>query len=200
MRILITGGKGTIGKKVDDFLSKKHEIIIGGRNSGDVVVDIAKNESIERMFESVGEIDAVVCIVGEAEWAPFDSMNEDDFHIGMRSKLMGQVNLVRVGRNFLNAGGSFTLTTGILADYPELQTTSAAMANGGIHSFVIAVSAELSNGIRINVMSPSLVEDSAEKYGAYFPGHSPVYLEKVIDGYDKCIEGSATGEIIRIYG
>ncbi len=74
------------------------------------------------------------------------------------------------------------------------------MVNGGILSFVIAGSAELSNGIRINVVSPGLVEDSAEKYGAYFPGHTPVSTEKVIDGYDKCIEGSATGEIIRIYG
>jgi NAD(P)-dependent dehydrogenase (short-subunit alcohol dehydrogenase family) len=199
MRILIIGGKGTIGKRVYDFLSKKHDIIIGARNSGDVVVDIAKSDSIERMFESVGEIDAVACIAGEAKWAPFDSMSEDDFHIGVRSKLMGQVNLVRVGRNFLNAGGSFTLTTGILADHPVLQTTSAAMVNGAIHSFVKAVAAELTNGIRINVVSPGLVEDSAAKYGAYFPGHTPVSMEKVIDGYIKSIEGSGTGEIIRIY-
>jgi NAD(P)-dependent dehydrogenase (short-subunit alcohol dehydrogenase family) len=199
MRILIIGGKGTIGKKVGDFLSKKHEIIIGGRNSGDVVVDIAKSDSIVSMFESVGEIDAVVCIAGEAKWAPFESMSEEDFHIGLRSKLMGQVNLVRVGRNFLNAGGSFTLTTGILADFPVLQTSSAALVNGGIHGFVKAVSLELSNRIRINVVSPGLVEDSAEKYGAYFPGQIPVPMADVIDGYVRSVEGTETGEIIRIY-
>ncbi len=78
-------------------------------------MDIPKSDSIERMFESVGEIDAVVCIAGEAEWAPFDSMNEDDFHIAVRSKLMGQVNLVRVD-GISNAGGSFTLPRD-LADF-----------------------------------------------------------------------------------
>ena len=43
--------------------------------------------------------------------------------------MMGQVNLVRLGRKFLNDGGSITLTTGILADEPVDMTTSAAMVN-----------------------------------------------------------------------
>lgn len=199
MRILIIGGNGTIGKRVGDFLSKKHEIIVGGRNSGDVIVDIANSDSIKTMYESVGNTDAVVCIAGEAKWAAFDSMSEEDFYIGLKSKLMGQVNLVRIGQNYVNAGGSFTLTTGILADFPVLQTTSAAMVNGGIHSFVKAVSLELREGFRINVVSPGLVEDSAEKYGAYFPGSTPVTMKKVVEGYRRSVEGSATGEIIRIY-
>ena len=199
MKILLIGGNGTIGKKVTDFLSKKHKIVIGGRNSGDVVVNIADCDSIEAMFESVGKIDAVVCIAGEAKWAPFDSMSEDDFQIGLRSKLMGQVNLVRIGQNHVDPGGSITLTTGILAEHPVLQTTSAAMVNGGIHGFVKAVSLELKKDLRINVVSPGLVEDSAEKYGVYFPGHTPVPMQKVIDGYVKSVEGKTTGEIIRIY-
>ena len=199
MKILIIGGKGTIGKKVSDHFSKKHEIMIGGRNSGDIIVDIADSKSIEEMFESVGNIDALVCIAGEAKWADFDSMTEEDFYIGLKSKLMGQVNLVRIGQNYLNAGGSFTLTTGILADHPVALTTSAAMVNGGIHSFVKAVSLELKNGIRINVVSPGLVEDAIDKYEAYFPGHNPIPMNKVINGYVKSVEGKGTGEIIRMY-
>ncbi len=96
MKILIIGGKGTIGKKVSDHFSKKNEIIIGGRKSGDVIVDITDSSSIEAMFESIGNIDAVVCIAGEAKWAAFESMTEEDFYIGLKSKLMGQVNLVRM--------------------------------------------------------------------------------------------------------
>jgi NAD(P)-dependent dehydrogenase (short-subunit alcohol dehydrogenase family) len=199
MKILIIGGKGTIGKKVSDHFSKKHEIMIGGRNSGDIIVDIADSKSIEEMFESVGNIDALVCIAGEAKWADFDSMTEEDFYIGLKSKLMGQVNLVRIGQNYLSAGGSFTLTTGILADHPVVLTTSAAMVNGGIHSFVKAVSLELKNGIRINVVSPGLVEDAIDKYEAYFPGHNPIPMNKVINGYVKSVEGKGTGEIIRMY-
>ena len=199
MRILIIGGKGTIGKKVNDHLSKKHEIMIGGRNSGDIIVDIANSKSIEAMFESVENIDAVVCIAGEAKWAPFDSMTEEDFYIGLKSKLMGQVNLVRIGQNYLNDGGSFTLTTGILADHPVILTTSAAMVNGGIHSFVKAAALELRNEMRINVVSSGLVEDAVDKYEAYFPGHNPIPMHKVINGYVKSVEGKGTGEIIKMY-
>jgi NAD(P)-dependent dehydrogenase (short-subunit alcohol dehydrogenase family) len=199
MKIIIIGGNGTIGRKVSNHFSKKHEIMIGGRNSGDVKLDIADSKSIEAMFESVGNIDAVVCIAGEAKWAAFDSMVEEDFYIGLKSKLMGQVNLVRIGQNYLNAGGSFTLTTGILADHPVMLTTSPAMVNGAIHSFVKAASLELGNGIRINVVSSGLVEDAIEKYEAYFPGHNPIPMKKVINGYVKSVEGKGTGEIIRMY-
>ena len=199
MKILIIGGNGTIGKKVSAHFAKKHEIIIGGRTSGDIIVDMADCKSIEAMFESVGQVDAIVCIAGEAKWAAFDSMTEEDFYIGLKSKLMGQVNLVRIGQKYLKAGGSFTLTTGILADHPVDLTTSPAMVNGAIHSFVKAATLELTNGIRINVVSSGLVEDAIDKYEAYFPGHNPIPMHKVINGYVKSVEGKDNGEIIRMY-
>ena len=199
MKLLIIGGKGTIGKKVTSHFAKKHEILIAGRTSSDVTVDIADSMSIKAMFESVGRIDAILCIAGEAKWAPFDSLTEDDYYIGLKSKLMGQVNLVRIGQDYLNTGGSFTLSTGILADYPVVMTTSAAMVNGGIHSFVKATALELKNEHRINVVSSGLVEDAVEKYEAYFPGHNPIPMKKVINGYVRSVEGKGTGEIIRIY-
>ncbi len=199
MKILIIGGKGTIGKKVSVHLSKKHDIIIAGRSSGDVAVDIADSGSIKAMYGALGSIDAIVCIAGEAKWAAFDSLTEEDFYIGLRSKLMGQVNLVRIGQDYLNRGGSFTLTTGILADYPVVMTTSPAMVNGAIHSFVKAASLELKNEIRINVVSSGLVEDAVEKYEAYFPGHNPIPMKKVINGYVRSIEGKRTGEVITMY-
>jgi NAD(P)-dependent dehydrogenase (short-subunit alcohol dehydrogenase family) len=199
MKLLAIGGNGTIGKKVVAHFSKAHEIIIAGRTSGDVTVDIADSGSIKAMFESVGIMDAILCIAGEAKWAPFDSLTEDDYYIGLRSKLMGQVNLVRIGQDYLNTGGSFTLTTGILADYPVVMTTSAAMVNGGIHSFVKAAALELKNELRINVVSSELVEDAVKKYEAYFPGHNPIPMKKVINGYVKSVEGKGTGEIIRMY-
>ncbi len=199
MKILIIGGKGTIGSKVSAHFSKKHKVIIAGRNSGDVQLDMADSASIKRMFEAVGKVDAVVCTAGEAKWAAFDSMAEEDFYIGIKSKLMGQVNLVRIGKDYINPRGSFTLSTGILADHPVLMTTSAAMVNGAIHSFVKAVCLELENYIRINVVSSGLVEDAVEHYEDYFPGHNPIPMEKVVNGFVKSVEGAGTGEIIRMY-
>lgn len=199
MKLLVIGGKGTIGKKVCDHFSTKHEVIIAGRTSGDVKVDITDSVSIKTMYDSVGKIDAILCIAGEAKWAAFDSLTEDDFYIGLKSKLMGQVNLVRIGQDYLNTGGSFTLTTGILADDPVVMTTSAAMVNGGLHSFVKAAALELKNKIRINAVSSGLVEDAVKKYEAYFPGHNPIPMQKVINGYVRSVEGKGTGEIFRMY-
>ena len=199
MKILIVGGNGTIGKKVSQYFSEKHDVITGGRHSGDVTVDIADSRSIQSMFETVGNMDAVICAAGEAKWAEFSAMTEEDYYIGIKSKLMGQVNLVRIGREYLNPGGSFTLSTGILADHPVRMTTSAAMVNGAVHSFVKAVSLELQNNTRINVVASGLVEDAVDKYEDYFPGHNPIPMKKVVNGYVKSVLGSGNGEIIRMY-
>ncbi len=199
MKIIIVGGNGTIGKKVSQHLAEKHEVIICGRNSGDVQADIADSQSIEAMFKTTGKVDAIISIAGEAKWGAFDSLTEDDYYIGLRSKLMGQVNLVRIGKDYLNENGSITLSTGILADFPVVTTASAAMVNGGIHSFVKAVALELRTQCRINVVSSGLVEDSVEKYKDYFPGHNPIPMFKVVNAYVKSVEGHDTGQIYRMY-
>jgi NAD(P)-dependent dehydrogenase (short-subunit alcohol dehydrogenase family) len=198
MKILVIGGNGTIGRKVVERLSEKHEVLVAGRNSGDVRVDFSDAASIKSMFEKVGKLDSIVAIAGDAKWDKFNDLSEEDFYIGIKSKLMGQVNVVRIGKDYLNSDGSITLSTGILADDPVDMTTSAAMVNGGIHSFVKAVALELENGIRINAVSSDLVEDAYEKYKDYFPGNTPVPMHKIVDGYVKCVEGRITGRIIRI--
>jgi len=199
MKILIIGGNGTIGKPVTAHFKKDNEVIVAGRNSGDVTVDIADSTSIKSMFEQTGELDAIVCIAGEAKWAAFNQLSEEDYYIGLKSKLMGQVNLVRIGRNHLKAGGSITLSTGVLADQPVAMTTSAAMVNGGIHSFVKAAVLEIENGVRVNVVCLGLVEDSYEKYKTYFPGANPLPMKRVVNAYVNSVMGKNNGEIIRDY-
>ena len=199
MKILIIGGNGTIGKKVVSHFKEKHEVLVAERSKGDALVDIADSESIQVLFQQVGKVDAIVCIAGEAKWDDFHQLSEEDFYIGLKSKLMGQVNLVRIGQNYLSDHGSVTLTTGILADDPVVKTTSASMVNGGIHSFVKAVALEMKNGIRVNVVSSGMVEDAYEKYRDYFPGHNPIPMDKVVNGYVRSVQGRGNGEIIRIY-
>lgn len=198
MKIIVVGGKGTIGKTVVERLKQTHDVIVVGRSSGDIILDMANADSIKDMFAKTGKVDALVCVAGEAKWDKLVNLSEDDFYIGIKSKLMGQVNLVRIGMEHLSDGGSFTLTTGVLADDPVDMTTSAAMVNGAIHSFVKAAALELPNGQRINAVCAGLVEDAYEKYRDYFPGHDPVPMAKVVNGYVKSIEGKITGQIIRV--
>ena len=199
MKILIIGGNGTIGKKVSTYFKDDNEVIIAGRTNGTVNVDIADSDSIKNMFKTIGKVDAIVCIAGEAKWANFNDLTEEDYYIGLESKLMGQVNLVRIGQHYLNPAGSITLSTGILADDPVLKTTSAAMVNGGIHSFAQAAALEIPLGTRLNVVSLGMVEDAYEKYKSYFPGHNPVPMNKVINAYVRSVYGKTNGAIIRHY-
>ncbi len=199
MKILIIGGNGTIGRRVSSHLNKKHDVIIAGRSSGDFLVDITDIESIRNLLASIPSLDSIICIAGEAKWDNFKDLSEEDYYIGIRSKLMGQVNLVRVGQDYLKSKGSITLSTGILADDPVIKTTSAAMVNGALHSFVKAVALEIENELRVNVVSLGMVEDAYEKYKDFFPGHNPVSMNKAINAYVRSVEGKGNGEIIRIY-
>jgi len=199
MKILIIGGNGTIGSCVTKHFSENNEVIIADRKSGDSTVDISESKSIQTMFDKIGKVDAIVCIAGEAKWANFNDLTEEDYYIGLRSKLMGQVNLVRIGKDFLTKGGSITLSTGILADDPVIKTTSAAMVNGGIHSFVQAVALEIENQIRVNVVSLGVVQDSYQKYKTFFPGHNPIPMNKVTNAYIRSINGRDNGKVIRVY-
>ncbi len=200
MKIIIIGGAGTIGAKVSAYFSKKYETLIAGRETGDLSVDLVDKQSIRNMFEENGDIDSVVCIAGEAKWDKFENLSEDDFYVGIKSKLMGQVNLSQLAGEYLNDNGSITLTTGILAEDPVAMTASAAMVNGGIHGFVKAAALEMERGVRINVVASGLVEDAVDKYKDFFPGHNPIPMEKVVNGYVRSVEGKGNGEIIRIYG
>lgn len=199
MKVIVIGGKGTIGRCIVKALSKKHEVITVGKTSGDFQANIADVNAIKTLFEQVGKVDAIVSAAGEARWKPFDTLTQEDFYIGLNSKLMGQVNLVKIGKEYLNPNGSITLTTGILADDPVNMTTSAAMVNGAIHSFVKAVNLELRGQVRVNAVAPGLVEDSAKKYGDLFPGYNIIPMDKVAAAYVRCVEGWDSGEVIRIF-
>lgn len=200
MKIILVGATGTLGKAIHAELSQRHEIIRASANQGEVKVDLTDRSSIERMYKEVGAFDAMVCAAGGAYFGSFAEMTEEDFYTGIRSKMMGQINLVMVGKDLINAGGSFTLTTGILADDPVPGAVGLSMVNGAVNAFGVAAAIEMTRDVRINVVSPGLVEESVDKYGPYFPGHIPISMKKMVSGYVKSVEGKVTGQVIRLFG
>lgn len=195
MKILIIGGTGTIGKAVANELGKRHKLIIAGSKTGDVQVDIENVFSIEKMYQSVDSIDAVVITTGKTHFASLTEMTAEHYAIGLRNKLMGQINVVLTGLKYLNSAGSFTLTSGILNRDPIRFATSSAMVNGAIDAFVKAAAIDMPKNIRINVVSPTVLCESMDKLGEYFRGFVPVTTEKVALAYSKSIEGHQTGQV-----
>ena len=195
MRILIVGGAGTVGKAAATELGRRHDIIRAGRSSGDLTVDVMDEISVKAMYDKLGKVDAIVTCVGHVHFGPVASMTPEQFRKGLNDKLMGQVNLVLLGMNNVNDNGSFTLTSGVLDRDPVRQGASAAAVNGAIGAFARGAAIEMPRGIRINVVSPGLLEDSAVKYVGFFPGHEPVSAARVGLAYAKSVEGALTGEV-----
>ncbi|WP_163971846.1 short chain dehydrogenase [Oceanobacillus halotolerans] len=199
MKIVIIGGTGTIGKAVADRLKLDHEVITASKTNGDYKLDITSKASIEQMYKDIPDIDAVISTTGASHFGKLSELTPEQNEIAIESKLKGQVNLVLIGQHYINEGGSFTLTTGIMMDDPIVNGTSAAMANGGVASFVQSAAIELKRNIRINTVSPSVLEESLGKYGKFFKGFNPVPASKVANAYVKSVEGAQTGQVYRVY-
>jgi NAD(P)-dependent dehydrogenase (short-subunit alcohol dehydrogenase family) len=173
-------------------------VIAAGRSSGHVRMDITDSASITAAFQETGPVDAVVSAAGSVKFAPFEEMQTADYEIGLRDKLMGQVNLVLIGRDSIADGGSFTLTTGVLDSDPICQGSSASMVNGAINSFVMAAAIEMQRGLRINAVSPGVIEEAMDAYAPYFRGFQPVPAARAALAYSKSVEGSQTGKVYRV--
>ena len=198
MKILLIGANGTIGSAIDRELAPRHEIIRIGRKSGDFHVDISDSASIRSLFEQTGKFDALICAAGNVNFVPLADMTEKDFALGLQDKLMGQVNLLLIGREFANDGASFTFTTGILSHDPIRTGSSAALVNGALDSFVRAAAIELPRGLRVNSVSPNVLVEAMGSYAPYFRGFKPVPGADVALAYAKSVEGLQTGQTFHV--
>jgi NAD(P)-dependent dehydrogenase (short-subunit alcohol dehydrogenase family) len=198
MRILIAGASGTVGSAAAAELSRRHDVIRAGRSSGDVTVDVMNEDAVKAMFERLGPLDAVVACAGHVHFGPLAGMTPTQFRKGLDDKLMGQINLVLLGLPHVKDGGSFTLTSGILDRDPVRAGANAAAVNGAIGGFVRGAAIDMPRGIRINAVSPGLLEESAQKYDGFFPGHETVSSARVGLAYAKSVEGGLTGQVISV--
>lgn len=195
MRILVIGAGGQVGRTAVDALSS-HEIIAASRSS-EPSVDVTDPASIERLFATVGQVDAVIVAVGEVPFRPLDELSRGDYESAFRGKVLSQLDVVRIGTPYVRDGGSITLTSGILAREPIATGAAASFANGAVESFVLAAATELPRGIRINAVSPSVLED-APSYHSSFPGFVPVSSHRVGQAYAKSVLGVQTGQVLPV--
>lgn len=196
MRILVVGASGLLGRAATQELEARHEVLKASRN-GQVTVDLSDTGSIRRMYESIGKVDAVISSMGSVPFKNIADLHKEDFALGLADKVLGQIDLVLQGLHHVNEGGSFTVTTGILAREPIAAGAVASTANGALESFVMAAAPELPRGLRINAVSPTVLEE-AEGYHSAFPGFDRVAAKDVGRAYGKSVEGIQTGRIFNV--
>lgn len=194
MKVIVVGGSGTIGQAIVAALRDKHTVLSVGRRGGDLRADMADSASLASMFEAAAPYDAVICAAGEAVFRPLAELEDRDFELGLNSKLMGQVNLVRLGAVGMSDDGSFTLTSGVLSQHPVPGSASISLVNAGVEAFARAAALELPRGIRINVVSPPWVRETLQAMGMDpAPGLAAAI---VAQAYVTSLEGEMSGRIL----
>ncbi|HOY16684.1 MAG TPA: short chain dehydrogenase [Haliscomenobacter sp.] len=196
MKIIIVGASGTMGRHLTTAFEKEHEVITAASKGCDVQVDITSTESIENMYKQVGPFDALISTAGPTFVGPWKKLTDKEFRQGVEGKMMGQINLVLIGQHYINPKGSFTLITGALSHDPQKNFANASAANGAVEGFVRAAAIELEHGIRINAVSPTVIENSPQ-YFPFFPGDIPVTMQQLEYGFRKAVFGANTGQVIK---
>ncbi len=194
MRILLVGATGTIGTAVAAAFGSGHELVSASRHAGERV-DIEDPASIRALYQRVGRVDAVVSAAGGAAWKPLAQLTDQDFAFSLGNKLMGQVNLVRYGLESVADGGSFTLTSGVLAQQPMQGSAAVSLVNAALEGFGRAAALEAPRGIRVNVVSPPWVTETLQAMGMPLTGGLPAAV--VARAYVRSVEGRETGQVIR---
>ncbi len=156
--------------------------------------------SIKALFAGLGQFDALVVASGSAAFNALTEMTDEEWQVGLQSKLMGQINLTRSAIPHLSDKGSITLISGILSEEPINWGASVTTINGAIEHFVKAAACELPRGLRINVVSPTVLAESMDKYADFFPGFVPVPAAKVAQAYKKSVLGIQTGQVFKVIG
>ncbi|WP_150690641.1 short chain dehydrogenase [Pandoraea communis] len=156
----------------------------------------AERSREERHREAAGKFDAVISAAGHCEYAPFESMTDDQWQATIQSKLVGQMNVVKVGLDYIESGGSFTLISGILNIKPMPLAIADATTSGAIDTFVKCVAFELPRGIRINAVNPTVIEEAWGMYGEMMPGYQPVPGALVGKAFERSVDSFITGQVI----
>ncbi|MFC7766050.1 NAD-dependent epimerase/dehydratase family protein [Leucobacter soli] len=114
MRILVVGATGQVGAIVAGALGERHEVI-GLSRSSDPRLDLLDADSISAALTRIGRVDAVVDCAGGAPFLPLRQLTSELVLAGVRTKMLGKVDLLLHGHPWVADGGSFTFTTGITA-------------------------------------------------------------------------------------
>lgn len=196
MKIVVIGATGLIGKEVVKSLQNGHEVVAVGHSSGSLRVDITSKSSIEELLRTVGSFDALVSTAGNAAFGDLERLSDEDFELGLRDKLMGQVNLLRAGLATVRDNGSFTLTTGVLAREPMPGSAGISLVNSGLEGFVRAAALQMPRGVRVNVVSPPFAVETLKALGMDESIGLPVAT--FAKAYREAVEGKHNGEVLDV--
>lgn len=197
MHVVVVGATGLIGKAVADLLSDKGHEVMRVSRSTQPSVNIDDSASIDMFYKTLGEVDAVICAAGNVSFGSLADLSDEEFQLGITSKLMGEINLVRRGLANVRPGGVFVLTGGVMPTPPWPGTLQISTVNAALEGFVRGAAFDLQDARRIVIVHPPAVREWAAQMGigGMWPGAATV-----AETYQMALESQITGEAIFLEG
>lgn len=195
MDIILIGASGRIGRAIDTLLNPHHHLIRVGSRSGDIICDYSNPDSARTLFTQVGPFDALICVAGgDSLFKPYSELTDDDYRYGFERKIVNQIRLVDLGQHQIRDGGSFTLTTGFLSNYPNPTSLATGLLNSALDTYVAQRAPYLERNVRINTVSPAPVVEPEQLH------HGQITAEQVAQFYHDAITSDMTGTTLRAWG
>ena len=171
-KIIVTGGSSGIGLAAAiQFKQQQAQVTVTGRNPvklksaaetglQTVVVDSIDRRALDSFFKAQGMIDhLVISLSGSKGIGNFSELSLQVLREGFEEKYWANLNTIQAALPFINNGGSITVVTAISAT-AQLPGTSGLAAINGALEIMIAVWAKEMPHIRINAVSPGVVDTS----------------------------------------
>lgn len=172
-RVVVIGGTSGIGFAVAQRALAEGAAVVVGSSSAEKVaaardrlagasaftVDVRQESSVSQFFERVGAFDHLVFTAGD--WGRFgaaalETVKVDDAAAIFGVRFFGAIVAIRHGAKQLRAGGSITLTNGMIAHRPRKGSAVSTAMAGAIEHLALGLAVELAP-IRVNVVCPGLI-------------------------------------------
>ncbi len=175
---VVTGGTSGIGlATAQRFITEGAQVVITGRNQetldaaiaklGDRATgirgDVANLENLDHLFaqvrEQFGRVDVLFANAGIAPFVPLEAVTEEHFDNLFNINVRGLFFTVQKALPLLSEGASVILNASVVAQSGIPNTSVYSATKAAVRSLGRTLAAELSSrGIRVNVVSPGLIE------------------------------------------
>lgn len=173
LRVVITGAAGALGTAVvDAFAQVGHEVVaidlqmetsrdarIRWVPAGDLRIADQARAAVGAAAEMLGEIDAVIHLVGAFAWMPVVESTGELWRDLFADNVETALNVVQAALPHLGHGSSILCVGAAAARRADIGMAPYAAAKGGIARLVEALSAELrSRAVRVNAILPAIID------------------------------------------
>ena len=165
----------------DDAEKVASAITGSGGKAITVQADVSKKKDVDKLFaeatKAFGKIDILVNNAGVYEWAPLADITEESFHRQFDLNVLGTLLSTQAAvKAMTNGGGSIINLSSIVSLTPPPTGTVYSATKGAVDVITRTLAQELGpRNIRVNSLSPGLVETEGTRAGGFSEGEFKSY-------------------------